>query len=70
MYMLGEMRGDIKSILEQAKKTNGRVSVLEDKTEKHGEFITGFKAKVAVIIGIISFASVTVFEFIKTKFIQ
>lgn len=31
-YKLGEMHGDIKAILVEAKRTNGRVTTLESKT--------------------------------------
>lgn len=31
-YKLGEMHGDIKSVLEEAKRTNGRVTRLESET--------------------------------------
>lgn len=68
MFMLGEMRGDIKSILEQARKTNGRVSVLEDKVDEHKRFIDGLKTKVALVSSGISLLGFVAWEWVKSKF--
>lgn len=55
-YKLGEIHGDIKSTLAEAKRTNGRVTKLETETiptlnEKLSKEITDVKLKVAYYTG-------------------
>lgn len=58
-YKLGEMHGDIKSTLAEAKRTNGRVTKLESETiPKIEKDINTIKVKIAFYSGI---AAVIVF---------
>lgn len=55
-YKLGEMHGDIKSTLAEAKRTNGRVTKLESETipkldDKLSKEINEIKLKVAYYTG-------------------
>jgi len=69
MYKLGEMHGDIRGILREAKKTNGRLRKAEAEIDELREFVANFKGKVAVISAIVAVA-MTILSTIIVKIIN
>lgn len=54
-FKLGEMHGDIKSILAEAKRTNGRVTKIEDETVPElKKEISDINLRLAKYVGIVS----------------
>lgn len=54
MYMLGEIRGDVKSILAAQAARDGRVGVLEDRVgalERSRAYFLGWSAAFAALVG-------------------
>lgn len=68
--MIGEMHSDIKNILEQTRKTNGRVSALEDRVDENSRFISNWKGRIAVVYAVITVATIASWEAFKYKFFK